>query len=269
MRPFTYQITLFVFLLSSVLCLASPPRQDTEMYGIIKIPGPNGSPIAIGSAFVCGHDKDVVTCAHVAIDAAQFAHCTNLYYVAPNMAKLLKLKYCLPRYDLAVYSPDSEIPGDAFPMGDFKKVRPNDTIWYVGYDAAASTPDRPMDVMRNATITAIGSTVNDGAIVDFIEFQGKGRPGYSGGPVFNESGELIAIMREAWTKQGVKGGTTVLINRAFSIDVLRMQYEPIISNIRFDVTNSPGAIPVGTNGSSMTLLDELGFPSTNNAPVKK
>ena len=65
-----------------------------------------------------------------------------------------------------------------------------------------------------------GSVVNAGAVVDFLEFEGKGLPGFSGGPVFNQEGKVVAIMREAWTKRGVKGGPAVLLNRAFSVQIL-------------------------------------------------
>ena len=58
------------------------------------------------------------------------------------------------------------------------------------------------------------------AVVEFLEFEGVGRPGYSGGPVFDTSGNVIAIVGKAWTKQGVKGGPERLINRAFSLDIL-------------------------------------------------
>jgi len=30
-------------------------------------------------------------------------------------------------------------------------------------------------------------------------------PGYSGGPVVDKAGKVVAIIREAWTKKGVKG----------------------------------------------------------------
>jgi S1-C subfamily serine protease len=248
------------------VCIAAPPS-FTSLFGVIKIP-PTGNPTndwpTIASAFVCGPHKDVVTCAHVAFAAVEYAHCTNLYYVAQgNVMRHLKLRFIAPRYDLAVFQPESDIPGTPAKIGDFKKVRPNDVIYYYGFDVGSSTLHLPAGKMNMATVSATGSVLNDGAIVDFIEFEGQGMPGYSGGPVFDENGDLIAIMREAWTKQGIKGGATILINRAFSIDMLRMQDEPIILNFPVISTNTPTPSVNATNLPSTSLLDELGFPATN------
>ena len=86
---------------------------------------------------------------------------------------------------------------------------------YIGWDKSLSQLQ-----VHEAMISATGSSENDSVIVDFIEFEGQGLPGYSGGPVFNTDGKIIAIMREGWKKQGVKGGKVSLINRAFSIEIL-------------------------------------------------
>jgi hypothetical protein len=37
--------------------------------------------------------------------------------------------------------------------------------------------------------------------------------------VLDLDGNVVAVMHEAWTKRGVKGGRTVLVNRAFSVEV--------------------------------------------------
>jgi S1-C subfamily serine protease len=261
---------IFAFLLFGLqgICLASPPPYSS-LFGVIKLP-PIGDPTnewrTIASAFVCGPHKDVVTCAHVAIAAAEEAHSTELFYVAQgNIITHLKIKFIVPRYDIAVFEPDSDIPGTPPQIGDFKNIRPNDTIYYYGFDTRLSTPHLPAGKMNTATVSATGSVINDGVIVDFIEFEGEGIPGYSGGPVFNESGDLIAIMREAWTKQGVKGGPPILINRAFSIDMLRMQDEPIITGFQLNATNIPPPAVNATNKPNTSLLDALGFPATNSS----
>ena len=100
-------------------------------------------------------------------------------------------------------------------LGDFHQLKPGDTIFYAGWVAGTS------DLMISASrIAAIGSVLNDQTTVDFLEFVGVGKPGYSGGPVFNSDGRVIAIMREAWTKRDLKGGDAVLVNRGFSTNKL-------------------------------------------------
>jgi S1-C subfamily serine protease len=250
---------------ASLAMAIQPPFSSFE--GVIKITpfGPTNGWITIGTGFVCGSQNDVVTCGHVAVDAARATHSSDLYYVAQGIqVERLRLKFLLPRFDLAVYSPDPPIIGKPLTIGDFKRVRPSDHIYYYGFDTRLSTAQMPAGDMRDATISAVGSAVNDGGIVDFIEFEGQGIPGYSGGPVFNEQGELSAIMREAWNKTGIKGGNPVLVNRAFSIDILRMQYEPLITQL--PGTSSNAVIP--TNDFDSTLLDSLGIPVSKGVLTK-
>jgi len=167
----------------------------------------------IGSAFITDRNNDVVSCAHVVADR------TNLVYDsadATNPVRRLKLKYILPRFDLAVLTAEKTVETKPLNLGDIRRIRPGDRIMYVGYVQGT----RILNASA-ATVTATGAALNDGAIVEFLEFQGKGMPGYSGGPVFDLDCNVVAVMREAWTKRGVKGGDTLLINRAFSVGVLK------------------------------------------------
>lgn len=78
-------------------------------------------------------------------------------------------------------------------------------------------------------MTAVGSALNEGRSVDFIEFEGKAVPGSSGGPVFDNAGNVIGLIREAWTKKGIKGGTEAPMNRAFSIGNLSILGEEVMA----------------------------------------
>jgi S1-C subfamily serine protease len=217
--------------------------------------------IPFGSAFVFGPNKQIVTCSHVSAGAWAMGF-TNLSYVAQTIGKRdLQLVAAFPRLDLAIYSCSEEIPGKPLDFGDFKRIRPGDTIFYAGFDARESKTNVIMSKMWPAIVTAIGSELNEGAVIDFLEFEGEGIPGYSGGPVFNDKGEILAIMREAWTKQGIKGGAPVLINRAISLDVLRAAYEPAVNRFPPIPTNSPPVL--ATNKTTSSLMDVIGFPFTN------
>lgn len=177
----------------------------------------------IGSAFVAGVQKHVITCAHVATKG-------NFIYKGINLKKNipLKSKYFLPKYDLSVFSPSEIITDKPLKFGDFKKIRPGDNIVYIGWDKNLSKMK-----INKAVVFSVGSAINNGVIVDFLEFQGVGLPGYSGGPVFDLNGNVIAIMREAWTKRGIKGGPTILMNRAFSVEILL-----ILNNEVYSITDS-------------------------------
>jgi hypothetical protein len=196
----------------------------------------------IGSAFAFGRGKDVITCAHVAT-----ANSTpDCWFRANGPMHRLKLKYILPKYDLAVYTPSPAIAGEPLKTGDFKKIRPGDTILYWGWNTLKKSR-----MVNLAKVSAIGSMMNDGVTVDFLEFEGEGLPGYSGGPVFNDRTEIVAVMREAWTKRGIKGGKEILINRAVSAEILTVLDTQVFRRIEF---LKP---PDDTNKSAITVTEPL------------
>ena len=189
----------------------------------------------LGTGFVIGPQKHLVTCAHVA--SAGSGAC--LYqWVNTNIFRQIHLVYVLPRYDLAVFECDPPTPSGPFPFGDIHRVRPGDFIFYAGRGENAL-------IINRSSISAIGTSLNDGANVDFVEFIGEAVPGYSGGPVLNAKGEVIAIVREAWTKRGLKGGETVRVDRGFSTEILAILHE--------QVYKEGAAIP--HNDSSTDLLN--------------
>ena len=213
---------------------------DIDSVGVIIDDGINQN---IGTGFVFGRNRDVITCAHVAAER------TNLVYdsIDPtNKEVRLSLKYILPRFDLAVLTMNEGSPFPLKPveLGDIKRIRPGDTVMYVGWKQGTQ-----LLAVNTAVVTATGSVVNDGAIVEFLEFEGEGRPGYSGGPVFSTKGEVIAIMREAWTKRGVKGGPEILVNRAFSVGILSTLEEEVFTRVMVS-TNAP---------SNLSLLEASGI----------
>ena len=67
--------------------------------------------------------------------------------------------------------------------------------------------------------------------------------------MFSTKGEVIAIMREAWTKRGVKGGPEILVNRAFSVGILSTLEEEVFTRVMVS-TNAP---------SNLSLLEASGI----------
>ena len=180
---------------------------DKKAVGVIKRLSDGKT---IGSAFVAGTKGYLITCAHV-------ARGKGFVYRGVGTPKDINIKsvFSLPKFDLSVFSFDKSIKIKPLGFGDFRRLRPSDTVIYIGWDTALSKMR-----IHKAAVFSIGSSNNNGTIVDFLEFYGAGLPGYSGGPVFNREGKVVAIMREAWTKKGIKGGNPLLINRAFSVEML-------------------------------------------------
>jgi len=196
-----------------------------ESFGAILEPS---SRKIIGSGFIAGKQKQVVTCAHVVATG-------GMYLFEPYQGSIREIgfKYVLPRYDLAVFSTTDSVNSHPFDFGDIHRIRPGDRVIYVGWNEAEQAFKADQ-----AVVTATGSALNEGATVQFLEFEGFGIPGYSGGPVFDSNSKVVAIMREAWLKKGIKGGKEMLINRAFSIEAVRTIEEQTYSGVAPAPTDS-------------------------------
>lgn len=227
------QIWLLAYVILTPMCFSQNFKVASDELGTLYDEHTN----LIGSAFVVAPQKHIVTCAHVAADNPVFYHWVNT-----NIFVRIRSLYVLPRYDLAVFECETNLPSKGFSFGDIHRIRPGDIIAYAGIEVQGGTM-----VVSAASVLGVGTAANDGVNIDFLEFVGIGKPGFSGGPVFNLNGEIVAVMREAWTKRGVKGGDSVLINRAFSTDILKILHEQVYSS---------GPIPrSGTSGGNMDLLD--------------
>ncbi len=167
----------------------------------------------IGSAFVAGKSKSIYTCSHVVIK-------DTLWFQSIGSKMLCRIvpKYDLPCYDIAFLERTGGKQKSTLEFGNFKKTQPGDKIYYVGWDTRINKY-----VIWSAVVQAKGSAQGNGKCsLDFIDFPGKAIPGYSGGPVFNENGHVIAMIGEAWIVKGIRGGEETNMNRAYSIELLRV-----------------------------------------------
>ena len=177
--------------------------------------------ILLGTAFVAGKTKSIFTCSHVAIrDTMWFSYLGSSYFFR------IKLKYNLPNYDVALLERTGGNQPSSLNFGDFNRTHPGDIIEYIGWDVLVNK----YVIWKSIVIAKGVSLTENGVTVEFIEFAGEAIPGYSGGPVFNSDGQVIAIIREAWEKKGIKGGASTKINRAFSVDLLRILDSEILSH---------------------------------------
>ena len=160
--------------------------------------------LPIASGFVLGPQKDVVTCWHVVEASRILYHDTNLLFMSGQGVNSLKLKYALPKYDLAVFSADPPISGTPFRAGEFAKLNEGDTIIYMGYDQKQSSAIETSTEIAYAWAVKKASMTNDGARIDNLLFVGEASPGWSGGPVFNTNLEVIGVI-------AARGGQNVIV----------------------------------------------------------
>jgi S1-C subfamily serine protease len=193
--------------------------------------------VGLGTAFVAGQSRSLYTCSHIVLQ-------DTLWYrgLGSQFIYRVMLQHNLPAFDIAVLRRTAGQQPAALEFGDFTRVQPGDSIRYVGWDVRDHS-----FVIWSARVSAKGSALMpSGTAVDFIEFEGNAIPGYSGGPVLDSQGKVIAMLREAWHKQGVKGGPVVTVNRAFSTELLRV--------LDSEVTPHSGDARASGHGSLMDLL---------------
>ena len=228
------RIFLFcVFVLINIGTISAQFKLNTNAIGRI-FKSPNDS-TSIGSAFVAGRSKAIYTCSHVAIsDTLWFS------YIGRDILFKIRVTYNLPSYDIAFLERTGGAQPTSLDFGDFSRVQPGDIIFYIGWDVPQNNY-----LIRQATVSAKGSVLlEEGAKVDFIEFEGEAIPGYSGGPVLDNAGKVVAIIREGWTRTSLKGGPSVRINRAFSIELLK------VLDSELKIHTYPGS-----NNSAKSLID--------------
>jgi S1-C subfamily serine protease len=182
-----------------------------KQFGLIE----TNDTLILGSGFVMLKPNLIITAAHVIKNRKNisFLCADTARYIFKNL-KVIKIDY---GYDFAILQSDNEIcPQPLVASQDFK-ITPGQHLFYMGYRSAISSKEFPKIQIDNLFVTSVGLTKSLNKIVQFIEFNGVGIPGYSGGPVFNDKNEVVGFMDEAFYKRGIWGDTATLVNRAYSV----------------------------------------------------
>ncbi len=156
-------------------------------------------------------DYGIITCTHIA------ARDTMLFQPVMGKADIrIALKYKMEAFDLAVYDIVDGEDIDEYEIGDFAGVRPYDTVVYFGWEPAKF----PKIKVIPSVVAATGQVARLNESLAFIDFMGPMKPGYSGGPVLDRNGKVIAIASECAIVKGFKGTREETIIRAFSLEPL-------------------------------------------------
>lgn len=169
----------------------------------------------IGTGFVAGRSDWVITCEHVdRINPGS----KSFQQVSTGRNFPIKLYKYSRIYDIAIFQADEIISDSIFNLDTTYQINTKSTVIYAGYDSRKSKGDTRTISINKAIIEAAGYLDLGELSTQFVEFIGEGFPGYSGGPVFNTNGDVIALMAQAYIRRGLnESSQPQVVNRAFVI----------------------------------------------------
>ena len=168
-----------------------------------------------GTAFFVTSNKIATNC-HLLLEAtaviAKHVEADVIYTVEGVMAFDTK-------NDLAILKVSDE--GIPFQLGDGDTAQPGEPICVLGY------PDYPEEAARSKAEGTLIGFLNRGKRGKCIRFKAPVRPGYSGGPMLNSKGEVIAVHQGTGNRSD--DGIAIPLNalKALLIETASAKVEPL------------------------------------------
>ena len=165
----------------------------------------------LGSGVVALSSKNVLTCLHVIRPTTG-----PIYYHAymSDVAILLTVEASNYDSDIVILKSNEELCRQPLKLNIDYPNCITDTIGYVGVSLKESDDSVAAIEFNKSIVETVGQYRGIYGRRDFIEFPGRGEPGFSGSPVFNSKGEVIAILSKGFYMRGVKAKNEELFNRA-------------------------------------------------------
>ncbi|EIJ40988.1 periplasmic serine protease, Do/DeqQ family [Beggiatoa alba B18LD] len=221
--------------------------QEQQPYGQREIPSPN-TITALGSGFIISADGKVVTNYHVIKDANEI-HVT-LHDESKYTATIVGYD---EKTDLALLQLDTKKNLPYVSFGDSNKTRVGDWVIAVG------NPFGLGDTFTAGILSARGRDINSGPYDDFLQFDAPINRGNSGGPLFNNRGEVVGINTAIYSPTGgsVGIGFAIPANTA----------NGIIEQLRDKGSVSRGWLGVQIQPLTDEIAESLGLSDTKGALV--
>lgn len=230
------------------------PQQGGPQQG--QRQGPHGGdeqgrlrPVAQGSGFFISEDGYIVTNNHVVSDG-------SAYVVVMDDGTELDAKLIGkdPRTDLAVLKVDPK--GRKFTFvrwADDSKVRVGDWVVAVG------NPFGLGGTVTAGIVSARGRDIGSGPYDDFIQLDAPVNRGNSGGPTFNQNGEVVGINTAIFSPSGGSVGIAFAIPASTAKDV--------VADLIKDGNVSRGWLGVQIQPVTKDIADSLGLSEASGALV--
>ncbi|MBT3070106.1 Do family serine endopeptidase [Rhodomicrobium sp. Az07] len=215
------------------------------------MPGGKGGPrqlvTAQGSGFFISPDGYLVTNNHVAQDAVSLE-----VVMDDGKTYTAKVVGTDPRTDLALLKVDGR---DDFPYTKFSRSGAEIGDWVV----AMGNPFGLGGTVTAGIVSARGRDIGEGPYDDFIQIDASVNKGNSGGPTFNESGEVIGVNTAIYSPSGGSVGI------AFAIPAPTV--ERVVAALKDKGHVTRGWLGVQIQGLTPELAESVGLKSTTGALV--
>ncbi len=203
--------------------------------------------MAQGSGFFISPDGYLVTNNHVASDA------TSLEVVMDD-GKIYTAKVVGtdPRTDLALLKVDGRTD---FPYVKFSRSKAQIGDWVV----AMGNPFGLGGTVTAGIVSAHGRDIGEGPYDDFIQIDAPINKGNSGGPTFNQDGEVIGVNTAIYSPSGGSVG--------IAFDIPSSTVERVVTALKDNGHVTRGWLGVQIQGLTPELADSLGLKKVTGALV--
>ncbi len=214
-----------------------------------KTPHGNGHHMvtAQGSGFFISSDGYIVTNNHVASEAVSVEIVTD-----DGKIYTAKVVGTDPRSDLALLKVDGK---SDFPYVKFSHARAQVGDWVV----AMGNPFGLGGTVTAGIVSAHGRDIGEGPYDDFIQIDAPVNKGNSGGPTFNQDGEVIGVNTAIYSPSGGSVG--------IAFDIPASTAERVVSALKEHGHVTRGWLGVQIQGLTPELADSLGLKKVTGALV--
>ena len=214
-----------------------------------KMPHGNGHHMVMaqGSGFFISPDGYIVTNNHVASNAVKLEVVTD-----DGKIYTAKVVGTDPRTDLALLKVDGK---NDFPYVKFSHSKAEVGDWVV----AMGNPFGLGGTVTAGIVSAHGRDIGEGPYDDFIQIDAPINKGNSGGPTFNQDGEVIGVNTAIYSPSGGSVG--------IAFDIPARTAERVITALKENGHVTRGWLGVQIQGLTPELADSLGLKSVTGALV--
>lgn len=204
---------------------------------------------SLGSGFIISADGEIVTNHHVVAGATRV-----VVKLADGRSFDAKVVGSDPLTDIALLkvSTDEDLPVVAFGTSD--TMRAGDEVFAVG------NPFGLGNTVTAGIVSAMSRNINSGPYDDFIQTDAAINRGNSGGPLFNNDGEVIGVNTMIFSP----GGGSVGIGFAVPSDLVRT----VVIDLEDDGTITRGWLGVQIKPMSDEIADVLGYKTPKGAVIE-